>query len=56
MTSTLIGVEAIEQWDPNISALDRVLTPQELFEINRCYTPCGVIHDDNVNRNPRQPR
>lgn len=56
VTSTLIGVETIEQLDQNISALDMVLTPQELFEIDRCYTPCDVINDYNVNRIPRQPR
>jgi hypothetical protein len=49
-------VGEVAQLEPNISALDRVVTPQEQFEIDRCYTPCDVINDDNVNRIPRQPR
>lgn len=56
VTSTLIGVETIEQLDQNIAALDLVLTEQELAEIDRHYTPCDVINDYNVNRIPRTAR
>jgi aryl-alcohol dehydrogenase-like predicted oxidoreductase len=56
VTSTLIGVENIEQLDQNIAALQIVLSPDELAEINRLYTPCDVINDYNVDRIPRQAR
>jgi aryl-alcohol dehydrogenase-like predicted oxidoreductase len=56
VTSTLIGVESIEQLDQNIAALEIVLSPDELSEINRHYTPCDVINDYNVSRIARQAR
>jgi 1-deoxyxylulose-5-phosphate synthase len=56
VTSILIGVETIEQLDQNIAALEIVLSPDELTEIDRHYTPCDVINDYNVNRIPRQAR
>ena len=56
VTSTLIGVETIEQLDQNIAAMEIILSPDELTEINRHYTPCDVINDYNVNRIPRQAR
>lgn len=45
VTSTLIGVEGIEQLDHNIAALDLQLTAEEQFTIDRWYTPCDVIND-----------
>jgi aryl-alcohol dehydrogenase-like predicted oxidoreductase len=56
VTSTLIGVETLEQLDQNIAALDLVLTEQELTQIDHCYTPCDVINDHKVNRIPRTAR
>ncbi len=56
VTSTLIGVESVEQLDQNIAALDLVLTVQELAQIDDCYTPCDVINDHKVNRIPRTAR
>lgn len=56
VTSTLIGVETIAQLDENIAALDIVLTPQEMDEIDRWYTPCDVINDYNERRISRTPR
>lgn len=56
VTSTLIGVETTSQLDQNIAALDIKLTPEELAEIDRWYTPCDVINDYNVSRIPRTAR
>ena len=56
VTSTLIGVETIEQLDQNIAALEIVLGAEELAEIDRHYTPCDVINDYNINRIPRNAR
>lgn len=56
VTSTLIGVESIEQLDENVAALDIVLTKEEHEEIDRWYTPCDVINDHNDRRTSRTPR
>jgi aryl-alcohol dehydrogenase-like predicted oxidoreductase len=56
VTSTLIGVETIGQLDENIAALDIKLTPAEVAEIDRWYTPCDVINDYNTQRILRTPR
>lgn len=57
VTSTLIGVETVQQLEHNIAALDITLSPQEQHEIDRWYTPCDVINDyRNEQRIPRTPR
>ena len=56
VTSTLIGVESIEQLDQNLAALKIELTAEELAEIDRHYTPCDVINDHHPHRVPRTPR
>ena len=57
VTSTLIGVETIEQLDHNIAALDIGFSPEEQHEIDRWYTPCDVINDyRNDHRISRTPR
>lgn len=57
VTSTLIGVETIEQLDENLAALKLNLSEEELFEIDRWYTPCDVINDyNNHKRIARHPR
>ncbi|MDX2004349.1 MAG: aldo/keto reductase [Meiothermus sp.] len=56
VTSTLFAVESIGQLDEQIAALDFQLTPHELTEIDRWYTPCDVINDHHTQRIPRTPR
>jgi aryl-alcohol dehydrogenase-like predicted oxidoreductase len=56
VTSTLIGVETVAQLDENIATLDLKLSPEELHEIDRWYTPCDVINDYNTTRIPRVAR
>lgn len=56
VTSTLVGVETAEQLDQQIAALDIQLTPDELHDIDRLYTPADVINDYNVGRIPRMAR
>ncbi|MBF6593238.1 MAG: aldo/keto reductase [Thermaceae bacterium] len=56
VTSTLFAVENIAQLDEQLAALELKLSPQELQEIDRWYTPCDVINDYNSSRIPRTPR
>jgi 1-deoxyxylulose-5-phosphate synthase len=56
VSSTLFAVESVAQMDEQIAALGLQLTPEELFEIDRQYTPCDVINDHHVNRIPRTPK
>ncbi len=50
VTSTLIGLDNVAQLDENIAALGITLSPDELHEIDRWYTPCDVINDYNNDR------
>lgn len=56
VTSTLFAVESIEQLDEQIAALEFRLSPEELAEIDRWYTPCDVINNHHIQRIPRTPR
>lgn len=56
VTSTLIGVENVQQLEANIQALKIELTKEELFEIDRQYTPCDVINDYVEHRISREPK
>jgi aryl-alcohol dehydrogenase-like predicted oxidoreductase len=56
VTSTLIGVENIAQLDESIAAMSLSLTAQELYDIDRHYTPCDVINDHRADRIPRFAR
>ena len=56
VASTLIGVETVDQLNANIAALDVQLSPEELFTIDRQYTPCDVINDYVENRITRVAR
>ncbi len=56
VTSTLVGVESVQQLDEAIAALDLRLTDDELDEIDRWYTPCDVINDHRPERIPRTAR
>jgi diketogulonate reductase-like aldo/keto reductase len=46
----------VAQLDENIATLDLKLSPEELHEIDRWYTPCDVINDYNTARIPRVAR
>jgi aryl-alcohol dehydrogenase-like predicted oxidoreductase len=56
VTSTLFAVESIAQLDEQIASLEIQLTAEELWEIDRWYTPCDVINDHHPHRIPRTPR
>ncbi|SCK24795.1 aldo/keto reductase [Vogesella sp. LIG4] len=57
VTSMLVGVDAIPQLELAMSALELKLSAEELFEIDRHYTPCDVINDyNNDKRIPRVAR
>jgi aryl-alcohol dehydrogenase-like predicted oxidoreductase len=56
VTSTLIGVETIEQLDANIATLNIQISDEEMQSIDRHYTPCDVINDYVEKRIPRVVR
>lgn len=56
VTSTLVGVENVKQLDESIAALSITLTPDELYAIDRHYTPCDVINDYRPERIARTAR
>ncbi|WP_217534933.1 aldo/keto reductase [Vibrio metschnikovii] len=57
VSSMLVGADSIEQFDSALSAMDMELTRDELYELERNYTPCDVINDYTVGqRIPREPR
>jgi aryl-alcohol dehydrogenase-like predicted oxidoreductase len=41
----LVGADSTEQFDSALAALDTRLDAEELYELERNYTPCDVIND-----------
>lgn len=41
----LVGADSIEQFDSALAALDTRLDADELYELERNYTPCDLIND-----------
>ncbi|MGH8782128.1 aldo/keto reductase [Paraburkholderia sp.] len=56
ITSMLVGADSVEQFDGALAALDTHLTADELYELERNYTPCDVINDYVATRIPRVAR
>jgi len=57
VTSMLVGADAVSQLELAVQALSLPLSREELFEIDRHYTPCDVINDHhNAQRIPRCAR
>jgi aryl-alcohol dehydrogenase-like predicted oxidoreductase len=56
VTSMLVGADSVAQFDSALAALDTHLTPEELHELERNYTPCDVINDYVSTRIPRVAR
>lgn len=57
VTSMLVGADSPEQFDSALAALDTPLDVDELYELDRNYTPCDVINDYTAGRRiARAPR
>lgn len=53
----LVGADKTEQFDTALSALSMSLDSDDIYELERCYTPCDVINDytagKRISRDPR---
>jgi len=57
VTSMLVGADTPAQLNSALDALSLTLDAAELHELERCYTPCDLINDENAgNRLLRTPR
>ncbi len=56
IASMLVGADTVAQFDSALAALDTKLDADELYELDRNYTPCDVINDYVTSRIPRVPR
>ncbi|WP_027815527.1 aldo/keto reductase [Paraburkholderia bannensis] len=56
ITSMLVGADTVAQFDSALAALETKLDADELYELDRNYTPCDVINDYVTSRIPRVPR
>jgi aryl-alcohol dehydrogenase-like predicted oxidoreductase len=56
VSSMLVGADTVAQFDSALAALDTQLDANELYELDRNYTPCDVINDYVSARIPRVPR
>ncbi|RJE88111.1 aldo/keto reductase [Paracoccus onubensis] len=57
ISSMLVGADTTAQLDSAIAALETQLDDEEIFEIERNYTPCDPITDYTVGKRiPRDPR
>lgn len=57
VSSMLVGADSPAQFDSALAALEMPLTADELYEIERNYTPCDLINDytagKRISRSPR---
>jgi diketogulonate reductase-like aldo/keto reductase len=57
VSSMLVGADSPAQFDSALAALATELTADELYEIERNYTPCDLINDYTAGRRvPREAR
>jgi aryl-alcohol dehydrogenase-like predicted oxidoreductase len=56
VTSMLVGADTVAQFDGALAALETRLSDDELYELDRNYTPCDVINDYVSTRIPRTAR
>lgn len=57
VTSMLVGADTTAQFDSALAALEMQLTPEEVYELERHYTPCDLINDyTSGKRTPRHSR
>lgn len=57
ISSMLVGADTKAQFDSALAALSTELDAEEIFEIERNYTPCDLINDYTAGKRlPRDPR
>jgi 1-deoxyxylulose-5-phosphate synthase len=56
VSSMLVGADTVAQFESALAALETQLDADELYELERNYTPCDVINDYVSARIPRVPR
>ncbi len=57
VSSMLVGADTQAQFDSAVAALETRLTEEELYELDRNYTPCDLINDYTAGKRiPRDPR
>lgn len=57
ISSMLVGADTKGQFDSALAALSTELDAEEIFEIERNYTPCDLINDYTAGKRlPRDPR
>jgi 1-deoxyxylulose-5-phosphate synthase len=56
VSSMLVGADTVAQFEGALAALETKLDADELYELERNYTPCDVINDYVSARIPRVPR
>lgn len=57
VSSMLVGADTKSQFDSALAALSTELDAEEIFEIERNYTPCDLINDYTAGKRlPREPR
>lgn len=60
VSSMLVGADSPAQFDSALAALEMTLSAEELYEIERNYTPCDLINDytagKRITRSPRPAR
>ncbi|NHI00211.1 aldo/keto reductase [Oceanimonas sp. MB9] len=57
VSSMLVGADSPAQFDSALAALEMQLTAEELYEIERNYTPCDLINDYTAGKRiARSPR
>ncbi|MGV2838782.1 aldo/keto reductase [Vibrio cyclitrophicus] len=55
--SMLVGADSTTQFDSALAALETKLTEEEIYEIERNYTPCDLINDYTAGKRiPREAR
>jgi len=57
VASMLVGADSPAQFDSALAALDTRLSEEDLYELDRNYTPCDLINDYTAGRRiAREPR
>jgi 1-deoxyxylulose-5-phosphate synthase len=56
VSSMLVGADTVAQFESALAALETKLDADELYELDRNYTPCDVINDYVTARIPRVAR
>jgi len=57
VSSMLVGADTVAQFDSAVAAVEMKLTDDEIYELERNYTPCDLINDyTSGKRTPRSAR